>query len=813
MIKIKRIKLSGFRGMLMPHELNLAQSGRKEPASLVLYGLNSTGKTSFVDGLEWFLSPNNKIEWLQREDAQERAYPHQEAKAGCSFVEIVFLDDKSNLGTLIKNFNHKRITKPDLSSEEDFKKIYSSFIIKPYLRYLEVIDFIYNRTGVEKYEKLAEWMGFEKELGFQQKIALNIIPSLKNRESELSGRVELLEEQLNEIINQPTISNQIVLDFGNKILCTYKISARTNLKDLWAYIPEFNKLKISTSIGIKIDKLTQIENALKIEQAFNDSVIKKINELQTKVDQLRQEKEALSQIDVIELYTKALEVLNRITDDKTKCPVCGIEWERQKLLVHIKDELNLLKEVKEDKDNILSLTREIRQLIKIENSKLERLKQNYIATRQIIKNLGCRAINSYIEFLTEIDKTLEKDIFSGEFKKFSNEKIKEINDEKDKIVKSIQIEKQKIQPSKKDLKLSENIEILNQVKTKWQEIVKAKQKRDFFSVEIKKFIEFSSELIQLIQDGVKSRFNEISERIGRYFGVLRNDKDIKNIEIVLKEEKGRAAGRSAEIQLSYYDISVKPAYKVLSESLLNSLGLAIYFTCIKQFNNECKFIVLDDIMNSLDIENRDTVLNLIEEEFSDYQIILFTHDYYWFQKIIRRFPQWTRKKIKSWNYISGSKLDYARTTQEEIEELLKDSTKIETAGFEFGKHVEGLLNELCENIHAEVKYRFFKHNPPSMEELFIALYKRLKDKLGKEHLVIKKLQNAQKYEPLLRNFTGHPRANYAASISPNEVRNAMKEWFKLEKELWCDKCKRFIEYHEKKGSIECKCGTVKLTKN
>jgi len=74
----------------------------------------------------------------------------------------------------------------------------------------------------------------------------------------------------------------------------------------------------------------------------------------------------------------------------------------------------------------------------------------------------------------------------------------------------------------------------------------------------------------------------------------------------------KAAGRSAEIQLNYYDIAVKPAYKVLSESLLNSLGLAVYFTCVKQFNEECKFIVLDDIMNSLDIENRDTVLDLIE---------------------------------------------------------------------------------------------------------------------------------------------------------------------------------------------------------
>ena len=77
---------------------------------------------------------------------------------------------------------------------------------------------------------------------------------------------------------------------------------------------------------------------------------------------------------------------------------------------------------------------------------------------------------------------------------------------------------------------------------------------------------------------------------------------------------------------------------------MNSLGLAVYFTCVKQFNEECKFIVLDDIMNSLDIDKRDTVLDLIEQEFSDYQVIIFTHDYYWFQKIIRRFPNWDSQK-------------------------------------------------------------------------------------------------------------------------------------------------------------------------
>lgn len=812
MIKVKRLKLSGFRGILKPQDLNLMQTGRKEPSSFVLYGSNSTGKTSFVDGLEWFLSPNNRIEWLQREEAKEKAYPHQEAKNGDSYVEIEFFDNKGDLDILSKIFNHKRITKPDLSSEEDFEKIYSSFVIKPYLRYLEVIDFVYNRTGVQKYEKLASWMGFEKELDFQQKLVLDIVQTLKNKEDELTKRVELLEEQLNRILNQPTVTEKTILNFSNSILSTYKIKARTTLKDLWSYIPEFDKLKISTSVGMKIGKLTQIENTLNIDFNFDTAFIGKVGKLIAGVEEIKKEKQAISKIDAIELYTKALDLLNKVVDDKTKCPVCGTEWGRQEILTHIKDELELLKKVKEDREKVLRILREVRHLLNIEFAKSEKLKQKYIDTKEVVKKLEYPTLTSYIELLKKFNDVLEGDIFSTKLANFPEEKVKKINEEKDKIIDLIQTEKQKIQPSKKDLELSEDIEKLDQIESKWNEILEAKEKKDFFSTEIKKFMVLASGLIKLIQEGVKSRFNEISERIGKYFDILRNDKDIKDIEIVLNEERGRAAGRSAEIQLSYYNISVKPAYKVLSESLLNSLGLAVYFTCIKQFNDQCKFIVLDDIMNSLDIENRDTMLDLIEKEFSGHQIILFTHDYYWFQKITRRFPQWIRKKIKRWDYTVGPNIDYAETALEEIEELLKDSTKIEMAGFLFGKHVEGLLNELCENTHAELRYRYIKSDPPSMEELFTALYKRFKNKIGKDHPVTQKVINAQKYEPLLRNFTGHPRSNYPASISPTEVRNAAEKWFELEKELCCAACNRYVEYHPTKKSIECRCSNIKLKK-
>src|SRR3990167_3921241 len=181
MLKLKRIKLSGFRGILNPQAIDLAVRVSKEPRSLVLFGLNSSGKTSFVDGLEWFLSEESKIDWLRRDEAEEKAYPHQAAKdKGIeSFVETEFFDSDNKIEELTKTYDYSKITKPALSNEIGFKNVYSAFVIRPYFRYLEIVDFVYCK-GKDKYEKLAQWMGFESEFNFQEKIAREVHQKLKD---------------------------------------------------------------------------------------------------------------------------------------------------------------------------------------------------------------------------------------------------------------------------------------------------------------------------------------------------------------------------------------------------------------------------------------------------------------------------------------------------------------------------------------------------------------------------------------------------------------------------------------------------------
>ncbi|MCX5693520.1 MAG: hypothetical protein NT014_00040 [Candidatus Omnitrophica bacterium] len=795
----------------MPQELNLVNNGGK-PTSLALFGSNSSGKTSFVDGLEWFLSSNNVIDWLKREDAGERAYPHQEAKEGESYVEIEFYDEQNKKHcTLVKLFDQKKVTRPKLSSESDFKLIYNSFIIQPYLRYLEVINFVYNSTGAQKYQILASWMGFEEELAFQEKIALEIIPEIESQIKLFSSQIEQFERTLAELINsKPALEVDIII-YCNELLKRYGQHSFNNMGQLKASIGEIEKLKTSSASTQKLSNLSRIElslNSVSFDLIFGSQILS----TQKEIEAFEKKKEQIQKIDKIDLYTKAYDILTKEHSEDTKCPLCGVNWKSQDLKKHINEELAMLKSVKEEKDKLLQTLRTLKASLRIEQEKVNKALGHYADAKVIIVNIVYSKLSAYQEKLNKLGDLLEKSVLDGKFNlSIMPEEIKAIQEEKEEIKKLLLTEKNKIQPSQEDIKLSNDIEKLKKLNEVWESLKSEKEKKEFFTGEVNKFMAVCKEISTVIHDNITKRFGDLSSIIRKYFNILRRDKDIKDINIVLNLEKGRATGRSAEIQLSYYNISTKPAYKVLSESLLNSLGLAVYFTCIKQFNDNCKFIVLDDIMNSLDMGHRDTLLDLISQEFKDYQVILFTHDLFWFQKIQKRFPDWITKKIKGWDYKTGPKIDLARTPKEDIEELLQDATKVDQAGGMFAKGLESILNQLCERLHAETRHRFTKNDPPTLEELLGALYKRLVDKL-KNHPVVSKVKNANKYEPLVRNFTSHAKENYPTSISPEEVRRAIEEWEKADLELFCKVCNRYVEYNKDKDAIECHCGNLKLLK-
>ncbi len=85
------------------------------------------------------------------------------------------------------------------------------------------------------------------------------------------------------------------------------------------------------------------------------------------------------------------------------------------------------------------------------------------------------------------------------------------------------------------------------------------------------------------------------------------------------------------LEIEYFDKKLEDYQNFLNEARLSALAMSIYFAIIKkQFNkleeDSLKILVLDDLLISLDMNNRLSLIKILESEFSDFQIFFFTHE-------------------------------------------------------------------------------------------------------------------------------------------------------------------------------------------
>jgi wobble nucleotide-excising tRNase len=140
----------------------------------------------------------------------------------------------------------------------------------------------------------------------------------------------------------------------------------------------------------------------------------------------------------------------------------------------------------------------------------------------------------------------------------------------------------------------------------------------------------------------------LRDRVTRANEILQNDFG-QNFEIQLDYESAKA-GITAD-KLNWQDPKVilkipryegrrnvvKRAHSFLNEAKWTSIGLSIRFAILEDWTNrpntaELKLLTIDDMLLSLDMSNRDVVLNLLLNRYSaDYQILMMTHDRYFFE--------------------------------------------------------------------------------------------------------------------------------------------------------------------------------------
>lgn len=93
--------------------------------------------------------------------------------------------------------------------------------------------------------------------------------------------------------------------------------------------------------------------------------------------------------------------------------------------------------------------------------------------------------------------------------------------------------------------------------------------------------------------------------------------------------------RELELFIKYRGNQIRHPGTFLNESRMTALALSLFLSaaelCTANSPIGTRVLVLDDILISLDISHRIPVLKLLQQEFADWQILLFTHDRLWYE--------------------------------------------------------------------------------------------------------------------------------------------------------------------------------------
>jgi hypothetical protein len=122
---------------------------------------------------------------------------------------------------------------------------------------------------------------------------------------------------------------------------------------------------------------------------------------------------------------------------------------------------------------------------------------------------------------------------------------------------------------------------------------------------------------QIIKDDI---FNDMNLYLDKF------NQNIKITDIIFD-----GFNKTTFLKIEYFNEPIIKYHQFLNEARLSALAISIYFAIIKkQFNlltvDSLKILVIDDLLISLDMNNRLSLINILQEEFSNYQIFFFTHE-------------------------------------------------------------------------------------------------------------------------------------------------------------------------------------------
>lgn len=724
-IRVRKIAIQGIKGVLKPIELSLGKSSN--PCSLAIFAPNACGKSGIADALEYFFDEKGEVEHLgiksDSETGGKAAIPHIHAKKSNIKPEINLTFHGGQFSNTARIIREVKTGTKDSVPPEIVNIIDSARAVR-ILRQHDLRRFVVDYEPSRKYEEMSRWVG------------LKILDTL--REQVIKAQNDFSKKNYQEAIKERLVD--ISVKTGNKV-------TNYSEKNILSWINE--SLLVGIGIGKKLESLSDTNNlyeeldriqaeedkklGVKVFQEFLEivplvkdehgkivsfeqfSFVEKMKFLKSALDKLDEATTKAKAAIFKELWEIGLPLLEN--NELYMCPLCESKWEN----TQHKSQTTLIEVLRRNLDTLKSVSLAENEVSKTRKETIETLQND----KTLLLTISERSKSARLEFNQQIENSF-KDILNNLLSNVDAEKCKAAQDIPDDsswihILETMKAEilncakKAEIEIQAEDKESPERKRFQN-AKNTITEIIKSKGRYDELELlqnEYEKVGDALAKIATTIREEIKNQMQNVLELlkndISYFYKKINRGRISPKIYIELPPDRTA----SLYLRISFYDLKDPvPPGGYLSESYINTLGIAVFLASVKNFNSSFPFIVLDDIVSSYDAEHRSYIVDVLAEDFEDYQIILTTHDHIFYRHLKQRLQDknWRFKQIKGWKIEEGPLLDDEVTDEREIENLFKDRTNYHRAGNAIRVFMEEWFDHICPELGVHTPHKRGMHD-------------------------------------------------------------------------------------------------------
>jgi hypothetical protein len=250
--------------------------------------------------------------------------------------------------------------------------------------------------------------------------------------------------------------------------------------------------------------------------------------------------------------------------------------------------------------------------------------------------------------------------------------------------------------------------------------------------------------------------------------------------------------------------------QLLSEANLDLLALLFYLAFIQESaeRGQSKFIILDDVLQSVDSTIRVNFITYLLKNFSDWQFIITAHDRLWHRQLVELMNlyshQYFNLSLASWSFENGPVIkNITFENTESLYQAIEDNNLINICS-NSGLLLEEICDGLSKSLNTSLQRK--KEDKYTLGDLFPGIVKLLK-----KTTLNKNIETIQKWLHL-RNLIGAHYNEWALSLSFDEAKSFGLSVLSLHELVKCKNCSSWIINNYEFKFYACKCGKLIIQK-